>query len=90
MTSRLISDSYPISFLFLTEIVENHITMVSFFRLLQAGIPGDQLLIALEPEAASIYCQHLPIEKLQGAGAGFTMARKGTKFMIIDLGGIYF
>jgi hypothetical protein len=44
----------------------------------------------LEPEAASIYCQLLPIEKLQGAAAGFTMSRKGTKSMIIDLGGIYF
>lgn len=53
----------------------------------KADIPGDKLLIALEPEAASIYCQHLPIEKLQGAGAGFTMSRKGTKYMIIDLGG---
>ncbi|XP_076112735.1 heat shock 70 kDa protein 12B-like [Mytilus galloprovincialis] len=53
----------------------------------KAEIPGERLLIALEPEAASIYCQHLPIEKLQGARTGFSMTKKGTKFMIIDLGG---
>ncbi|XP_071146599.1 heat shock 70 kDa protein 12B-like [Mytilus edulis] len=53
----------------------------------KAGIPGKKLLIALEPEAASIYCQYLPTEKLNGAGEGFTMAEVGTKYMIIDLGG---
>ncbi|CAC5378423.1 unnamed protein product [Mytilus coruscus] len=53
---------------------------------LKTEIPGERLLIALEPEVASVYCQHLPIEKLQGAGTGFTMSRKGSKFMIVDLG----
>ncbi|CAG2218764.1 unnamed protein product [Mytilus edulis] len=33
----------------------------------------DHLLISLEPEAASIYCQYLPTEKLSGAESGFTM-----------------
>ncbi|XP_063409591.1 heat shock 70 kDa protein 12B-like [Mytilus trossulus] len=53
----------------------------------KAGIPGDNLLIALEPEAASIYCQYLPTEKLNGAEEGFTMAEVGKKYMIVDLGG---
>ncbi|XP_052083291.1 heat shock 70 kDa protein 12B-like isoform X3 [Mytilus californianus] len=53
----------------------------------KAGIPGENLLIALEPEAASIYCQYLPTEKLNGAEEGFTMSEVGTKYMIIDLGG---
>ncbi|CAG2191386.1 unnamed protein product [Mytilus edulis] len=53
----------------------------------KAGIPGKHLLIALEPEAASIYCQYLPTEKLNGADEGFTMADVGTKYMIVDLGG---
>ncbi|XP_076086869.1 heat shock 70 kDa protein 12B-like [Mytilus galloprovincialis] len=53
----------------------------------KAGIPGENLLIALEPEAASIYCQYLPTEKLNGADEGFTMSEVGTKYMIIDLGG---
>lgn len=52
-----------------------------------AGIPRKQLKIALEPEAASIYCQYLPIEKLKGAEKGFTVSKTGTKYMVIDLGG---
>lgn len=55
----------------------------------KAGIPGENLLIALEPEAASIYCQYLPTKKLNGADEGFTMAEVGTKYMIVDLGGEY-
>ncbi|VDI54468.1 Hypothetical predicted protein [Mytilus galloprovincialis] len=53
----------------------------------KAGIQKDNLLISLEPEAASIYCQHLPTEKLSGAESGFTMSNVGTKYMIVDLGG---
>ncbi|CAG2199385.1 unnamed protein product [Mytilus edulis] len=53
----------------------------------KAGIPGENLLITLEPEAASIYCQYLPTEKLNSAEEGFTMSEVGTKYMIIDLGG---
>ncbi|XP_076084861.1 heat shock 70 kDa protein 12B-like isoform X2 [Mytilus galloprovincialis] len=53
----------------------------------KAGIEKDHLLISLEPEAAAIYCQHLPTEKLSGAESGFTMSEVGTKYMIVDLGG---
>ncbi|VDI22930.1 Hypothetical predicted protein [Mytilus galloprovincialis] len=52
-----------------------------------AGIPNNQLLIALEPEAASIYCQDLPIEKLQGADKGYCMTEEGTRYMVVDNGG---
>ncbi|CAG2188783.1 unnamed protein product [Mytilus edulis] len=45
----------------------------------KAGIEKDHLLISLEPEAASIYCQHLPTEKLSGVESGFTMSNAGTK-----------
>ncbi|CAG2239362.1 unnamed protein product [Mytilus edulis] len=45
------------------------------------------LLISLEPEAASIYCQYLPTEKLSGSGTGFAMSEVGTKYMVADLGG---
>ncbi|XP_052068174.1 heat shock 70 kDa protein 12A-like [Mytilus californianus] len=51
-----------------------------------AGISSNKLRIALEPEAASIYCQHLPTEKLEGA-KGFAVATVGTKYMVVDLGG---
>ncbi|XP_052068180.1 heat shock 70 kDa protein 12A-like [Mytilus californianus] len=53
----------------------------------KAGIPKDNLLLALEPEAASIYCQYLPTEKFTGIEPGFTMSEPGTKYMIVDIGG---
>jgi hypothetical protein len=46
-------------------------------------------LIALEPEAASIYCQYLPTEKLKGAERGFSMSEAGTQYMVVDNGGKY-
>ncbi|XP_076084466.1 heat shock 70 kDa protein 12A-like [Mytilus galloprovincialis] len=52
-----------------------------------AGIPKNCLLISLEPEAASIYCQYLPTEKLSGIESGFTMSNVGTKYMVVDIGG---
>lgn len=54
----------------------------------QAGIPEDSLKIALEPEAASIFCQYIPTKKLHGADEGFTMTEPGAKYMVVDLGGI--
>ena len=66
--------------------------MDTILFLIQAGISGDQLSICLEPEAASLYCQHLPTEKLkdkQGKGAEFAAFGKGTKYMVIDLGGLF-
>ena len=55
----------------------------------KAGIDGGQLSIALEPEAASLYCQLLPTEKIHGTdGAKFAVASPGSKYMVIDLGGI--
>ncbi|XP_052083294.1 heat shock 70 kDa protein 12B-like isoform X6 [Mytilus californianus] len=53
----------------------------------KAGIPDENLLLALEPEAASIYCQYLPTDKLNGADEGFSMAEVGPQYMIIDVGG---
>lgn len=52
-----------------------------------AGLPDKMLRIALEPEAASLFCQHLPLEKLVGASKGFDVSKPGTKYMVIDLGG---
>jgi hypothetical protein len=47
------------------------------------------LLIALEPEAASIYCQYLPTEKIKGAERGFSMSEEGTQYLVVDNGGKY-
>ncbi|XP_076073455.1 heat shock 70 kDa protein 12A-like [Mytilus galloprovincialis] len=53
----------------------------------KAGISPNKLRLALEPEAASIYCQYLPTEKLEGAEKGLPVAAVGTKYMVVDLGG---
>ncbi|KAL5012615.1 hypothetical protein ScPMuIL_011166 [Solemya velum] len=53
-----------------------------------AGIEKHQLRIALEPEAASLYCQHIPTETLVDAsGAKFGVSGAGTRYMVVDLGG---
>jgi hypothetical protein len=41
------------------------------------------LKIALEPEAAALFCKYLPIEK---RGNNF---QKGSKYMVIDAGGMF-
>ncbi|XP_063405923.1 heat shock 70 kDa protein 12B-like [Mytilus trossulus] len=46
-----------------------------------------KLLLALEPETASIFCQYLPTEKLHGADQTFAMSAEGTRYMVADLGG---
>lgn len=56
--------------------------------IIQAGIRKDRLVIALEPEAASIYCQHLPPDKITGAIEGFSVADEGSKYLVIDIGGM--
>ncbi|KAK3586349.1 hypothetical protein CHS0354_027316 [Potamilus streckersoni] len=53
----------------------------------KAEIPGDQLLMALEPEAASIFCQHLPIQMLSGTEGGFKPFQLGSKYLVLDAGG---
>lgn len=59
-----------------------------FCFLNQAGIPSNQIIIALEPEAASIYCKHLPVEKLKG-GDAIDVFQPGSKYLVLDAGGLY-
>lgn len=61
--------------------------MLDTISLLQAGISPDNLRIALEPEAASIYCQYLHTEKHLGADADIVASPVGTTYMVVDLGG---
>jgi hypothetical protein len=45
-------------------------------------------MIALEPEAAALYCRILPIEKfVSGGGGNLGVFRPGSKYMVVDLGG---
>ncbi|OWF53938.1 Heat shock 70 kDa protein 12A [Mizuhopecten yessoensis] len=48
------------------------------------GIPNNQLQLALEPEAASLFCKYLPLET---AGDKFTVFRDGYRYMVLDAGG---
>ncbi|XP_033742793.1 heat shock 70 kDa protein 12A-like [Pecten maximus] len=52
---------------------------------LKAGILEEHLMIALEPEAASIYCQHIPVER--ASNSFLESARAGLAYMVVDLGG---
>jgi hypothetical protein len=47
-------------------------------------------MTALEPEAASLYCKHLPVERLQGEGGGqgFGAFSNGSKYLVLDCGGM--
>lgn len=62
------------------------------YLLIQAGIKKENLIIALEPEAASLFCMHLPVDKMAIEGNMQQSMRispfsKGTKYMVVDVGG---
>ncbi|KAH3716326.1 heat shock 70 kDa protein 12A-like [Dreissena polymorpha] len=52
-----------------------------------AGIPTDQLMLAYEPEAAAIYCQHLTLPSSMHNGTDYVETNPMSKFLIVDLGG---
>ncbi|XP_052808425.1 heat shock 70 kDa protein 12B-like isoform X2 [Mya arenaria] len=73
---------------------ENHYEWYYFRRfkmMLQddkAGIENNKLVIALEPEAASIWCQGIETEVTRGSkGARVNISAAGTQYMIVDIGG---
>ena len=39
-----------------------------------------------EPEVATIYCQHLPVEKLEGTNS-ISAFQPGSKYLVLDAGG---
>ena len=43
-------------------------------------------MIALEPEAASLYCMHLPVQR-DGENSTFGVFKSGSKYMVVDAGG---
>ncbi|KAL3862550.1 hypothetical protein ACJMK2_008510 [Sinanodonta woodiana] len=62
----------------------------SFMReaAIEAGIRNDRLLIALEPEAASIYCRHIPLEVKSSDGrTSIVPLSPGTRYIVVDAGG---
>ncbi|XP_052674336.1 heat shock 70 kDa protein 12A-like [Crassostrea angulata] len=52
----------------------------------KVGICADKLMIALEPEAASLYCMHQPVQK-DNENFTFGVFKSGAKYMVVDAGG---
>lgn len=56
---------------------------------IEAGIDTNHLSLALEPEAASLFCKYLPVEKVGGAGKETTISSlaPGKRYVVLDAGG---
>jgi hypothetical protein len=55
---------------------------------IQAGLHKNRLVLALEPEGASVLCKRLPIERLRLSKSNDIEAFKsGSNYMVLDLGG---
>uniref|UniRef100_A0A8W8L3S8 Heat shock 70 kDa protein 12A n=1 Tax=Magallana gigas TaxID=29159 RepID=A0A8W8L3S8_MAGGI len=52
----------------------------------RACICSDKLVIALEPEAASLFCKHLAIQK-DSDNSTYGVFKSGEKYMVVDAGG---
>lgn len=52
-----------------------------------AGIEKDKLLIALEPETASLCCKKLSFDKMVGAVGGYDVFSPGSTNIVLDAGG---
>ncbi|XP_078325401.1 heat shock 70 kDa protein 12A-like [Crassostrea virginica] len=52
----------------------------------KVDICGERLVIALEPEAASLYCMYLPLQK-DNENSSFGVFKSGSKYMVVDAGG---
>ncbi|XP_053390190.1 heat shock 70 kDa protein 12A-like isoform X2 [Mercenaria mercenaria] len=52
----------------------------------KAGMLEKKLSICLKPEAASIYCRHLPVSKssVKGEKTSFAQFSAGTKYLVLD------
>ncbi|KAL3887212.1 hypothetical protein ACJMK2_027161 [Sinanodonta woodiana] len=61
-----------------------HFKMLLHVR--KAGINEENFRIALEPEAASIFCRLLPLERMV-EGRGLSSFKTGSKYMVLDAGG---
>ncbi|KAK3580556.1 hypothetical protein CHS0354_009513 [Potamilus streckersoni] len=52
----------------------------------EAGLSSGKLKLALEPETASLFCRHLPMNRMIG-GIDISKMKPGSKYMVIDAGG---
>jgi hypothetical protein len=62
---------------------------IYIFFCFKAGLLTKQLTIALEPEAASIFCRHLRVDTaISGGDISIAKMPVGTRYMVLDAGGI--
>ncbi|KAL4230295.1 Heat shock 70 kDa protein 12A [Mactra antiquata] len=55
---------------------------------MEAGIDSNNLSLALEPEAASMFCKYLPVERVEGvSGQVISCFAPGKKYLVLDAGG---
>ncbi|XP_071125469.1 heat shock 70 kDa protein 12A-like [Mytilus edulis] len=52
-----------------------------------AGISADQLSLALEPEAASLYCQKVPMSIKESELTTLNLLGSGISYVVLDMGG---
>ncbi|XP_069131333.1 heat shock 70 kDa protein 12B-like [Argopecten irradians] len=50
----------------------------------QAGLPSNQMQLSLEPEAASLFCKHIPVNVKSDK---FMEFKSGYRYMVLDAGG---
>ena len=50
-------------------------------------VESKQLVLALEPEAASIYCRQVPVNSIKGHSKDTMQFDVGSEYIIIDAGG---
>jgi len=60
---------------------------ISFLYLLKAGCLPDAITIALEPEAASIYCQNQQNNNFKELVERNEQQKRKTKYLVVDIGG---
>ncbi|XP_045213041.2 heat shock 70 kDa protein 12A-like isoform X2 [Mercenaria mercenaria] len=54
---------------------------------IKAGITSDSLIMALEPEAASVYCRQLDLCVNRESGVKLATLEVGSKYLVLDAGG---
>lgn len=64
-------------------------TMLVLLHPIKADI-GSDLIIALEPEAASMFCKKVPLDKLSGPKSEFQIFSPGNQYLILDAGGMHY
>lgn len=62
---------------------------ISIFDAVKAGILSNQLTLALEPEAAAVYCKEITTRRAKDADYEIALATfsPGESFILVDCGG---